>query len=87
MIYNARQKNDAVRLTTQILITREGRVVYKEPAQPLASGGGGKSVVKMGQLGLGRVKPGRYTATLVVTDELAEKRRTVSSSMDFIVSP
>jgi VWFA-related protein len=87
MIYNARQKNDAVRLTTQILITREGRIVYKEPAQPLASGGGGKSVVKMGQLGLERVKPGRYTATLVVTDELAEKRRTVSSSMDFIVSP
>jgi len=86
MIYNAKERGDEVRLNTQLVITREGRIVYKEAAQPLASGGG-KPVVKMGQLGLGRVKPGRYTATLVVTDELAEKGRTVSSSMDFIVSP
>ena len=41
----------------------------------------------MGQLGVSRVRPGRYLLTLVVTDPLADKKhRTITRSIDFTVT-
>jgi VWFA-related protein len=88
IVYNAREKGGQIEVTTQLLISQNGQVIYKGPEEPLHPGGQGKQVIKVGQLGLSHVKPGRYTATVVVNDNLADKKaRTVSRSMDFTVVP
>jgi VWFA-related protein len=88
IVYNAREKGGQIEVTTQLLISQNGQVIYKGAEEPLHSGTQGKQLIKVGQLGLSHVKPGRYTATVVVTDNLADKKaRTVSRSMDFTVVP
>lgn len=88
IIYNAREKAGAPEITTSLLISHNGQVMYKEPEQPLRATTNGNLLTKVGQLGLAHVPPGRYTATVVVTDNLADKKfKTVSRSMDFIVVP
>jgi hypothetical protein len=43
-------------------------------------------LIKWGQLALAGVKPGRYTMTVVIKDELAERKsQTLTRSMEFIV--
>ena len=67
-----------------MIISQNGKVLFEEPEQPVAPQAEGGPIVKIGQLGLSKVLPGRYTLTLVVTDPLADKKRqTVSRSMDF----
>ncbi|HWX41024.1 MAG TPA: VWA domain-containing protein [Blastocatellia bacterium] len=88
IVYNARDKGGQIEVTTQLLISQNGQVIYKGAEEPVLSGGQGKQLIKVGQLGLSHVRPGRYTATVVVTDNLADKKaRTVSRSMDFTVVP
>jgi len=59
--------------------------LLKEPEQEINVSDPTKAI-KIGQLGVSRVKPGRYTLTLIVTDPQADKKfRTVSRSIDFTV--
>lgn len=61
-------------------------MLLKEPEQEVNVTDPTK-VIKMGQLGVSRVRPGRYVMTLVVTDLSADKKyRTITRSIDFTVT-
>lgn len=85
-IYNAKLEGGKPQLRSSLVISQNGRVLHQEPEQPVPAPAAGGQVVKVGQLGLSRVAPGRYTLTLVVTDPLADKKRqTVTRSAEFTV--
>jgi VWFA-related protein len=87
IIYNAQMKDGKPQVRTQLIISQNGRVIFKEAEEPLVvNANNAKTLLKVGQLGLSSVKPGRYTMTLVITDALADKKaQTISRSMDFLV--
>ena len=87
IIYNAKQKDGKPQLKTQLTISQNGQVIFKEQEEALETNvKNSLQFIKVGQLGLSSVRPGRYTMTLVITDTLAEKKsQTITRSMDFIV--
>ena len=74
-------------MKTQLTISQNGQVIFKEQEEALETNvKNSLQFIKVGQLGLSSVRPGRYTMTLVITDTLAEKKsQTITRSMDFIV--
>ncbi|PYP88680.1 MAG: hypothetical protein DMF61_05725 [Blastocatellia bacterium AA13] len=87
ILYNAKLKDGRPQIKSQLIISRDGEPIFKQPEEMVTVSGKDQSeVIKWGQLALSKAKPGRYTMTLVVTDELAEKKtQTVTRSMDFMV--
>jgi hypothetical protein len=87
IIYNARLKDGKPQVRTQLVISQNGQVIFREEEEPLAVGANNSpQLVKLGQLGLSSVKPGRYNLSLIVTDTLADKKaQSVTRSMDFVV--
>ena len=84
LIYNARTSGGKSELRSQVIISQNGKILYREPEQPVT--GTGSPVTKIGQIGVSGVAPGRYVLTLVVTDPLADKKaQTVARSIDFNV--
>ncbi|MEW6126367.1 MAG: VWA domain-containing protein [Acidobacteriota bacterium] len=84
VIYNAKVKDNKPQVKTQLTISHNGKEIFKEEEIALEASGG--QLIKVGQLGLGGVKPGRYTLTLTITDGLADKKaQTIVRSMDFVV--
>jgi VWFA-related protein len=83
-IYSPKLKNGKPELRSQMIVSSQsGKVLYKEPEQAVETNGS-LPVIKLGQLILGRVPPGRYVLTLVVKDMLANK--TLTRSIDFRVT-
>ncbi len=62
-------------------------MLLQNPEETLTGPMSGVQTVKIGQLGLAKVPPGRYVLTLVTADPLADKKQTrpVSRSIDFTV--
>ncbi|HJQ24941.1 MAG TPA: VWA domain-containing protein, partial [Blastocatellia bacterium] len=86
IIYNAKLKDGKPQVQTQMTISQNGQVLFKQPEESVTPAGKDAALVKWGQLGLSGVKPGRYTITIVVTDQLADKKaQTITRSMDFVV--
>jgi len=87
VIYNAKQRDGKPQVTTQLTISQNGQQIYKEAEEHVVAGAGNAvQLIKVGQLGLAGVKPGRYTITLTITDALADKKvQTITRNMDFIV--
>lgn len=88
IIYNPKLENGKPQLRSRLIISHGDKVLYQEPEQSVEAQAGSNpsQMVKIGQLGLTKVNPGRYVLTLVVTDPLADKKRqTVSRSIDFTV--
>jgi VWFA-related protein len=84
LIYNARNSGGKSELRSQVIISQNGKILYREPEQPVT--GAGSPITKIGQIGVSGVSPGRYILTLVVTDPLADKKtQTVARSIDFNV--
>jgi hypothetical protein len=85
LIYNAKLKDGKPQLLSQLIISQGGNVLFKEPEQPVEFGNPSQPA-KMGQIGLSKVKPGRYVLTLIVTDPSADKKSSpLSRSVDFVV--
>lgn len=85
MIYNPKLKDGKPQLRSQMIISQGNKVLFREPEQAVESNGS-SPVTKMGQLVLGKVAPGRYVLTLVITDTLADKKaQTMAHSIDFTV--
>ena len=86
VIYNAKRDGSKIRVRTQLVISQGGNILFKEPEQDV-NGTDPAKILKFGQLGVSRVKPGRYVLTLIVTDLLADKKfQTISRSIDFTVT-
>lgn len=86
VVCNAKLDNGKPQARSQLIISQGGKLLFKEPEQPIQTPGAAGQFVKVGQIGLSKVSPGRYVLTLVVTDPLAEKKRQiVSRSVDFTV--
>jgi VWFA-related protein len=87
IIYNAKAEAGKPRVRSQLIISQGGKVLFREPEQEVEMKGTDPSqLVKVGQLALAKVQPGRYVLTLVVTDPLAEKNnQTLTRSIDFTV--
>ena len=88
IIYNAKVEAGKPRVRSQLIISQGGKVLFREPEQEVEmKGTDATQLVKIGQLALGKVQPGRYVLTLVVTDPLAEKNnQTLTRSIDFTVT-
>jgi VWFA-related protein len=87
IIYNAKVEAGKPRVRSQLIISQGGKVLFREPEQEVEMKGTDPTqLVKVGQLALAKVQPGRYVLTLVVTDPLAEKNnQTLTRSIDFTV--
>ena len=87
IVYNAKLSNNKPQARSQLIISQEDKIVFKEAEQPVERPGAATGqLIKVGQLGLSNVPPGQYVLTLVVTDPLADKKRqTVSRNIDFTV--
>jgi VWFA-related protein len=81
IIYNPKANG---KLQSHILISRGGKVLFKEPDQPVTGTIQNGQLAKIGQFGLGKVQPGRLVLTLVITDATGDKQeRTVVRNIDF----
>ena len=86
MIYNPKLKDGKPQLRSQLIISQGNKVLLQGPEEPIEANGS-SPVTKMGQLALGKVAPGRYVLTLVITDTLADKKaQTLARSIDFTVA-
>lgn len=88
IIYNAKMDAGKSQLRSQVIISQGTNVLFREPEQPVVmQGADATQLVKIGQIGLSKVQPGRYVLTMIVTDPLAPKgNQTLSRSIDFIVT-
>jgi hypothetical protein len=85
LVYNPKTANGQAQVTSQTIISQGSQVLYREAEQPIPYSGS-SPVTKIGQLAVAGVTPGRYTLTIVVTDQLADKKtRTLARSVDFTV--
>ncbi len=87
MLYNVKLKDGKSQAKGQMVISQNGKELYRETDADLQQmGNNSTTFLKMGQIGLSRVKPGRYTITITLTDPLADKRlQSITRSTDFIV--
>ncbi len=87
IIYNPKLSNGKPQLRSQVIISQGSKILFQEPEQEVAPPANGASpVVKIGQLGISKIRAGRYILTLIITDTLADKKnQTISSSIDFMV--
>lgn len=85
IVYNARLDKGKPQLSSQTIISRGDKVIYRGPSQAVAPRGvDGAQVIMVEQIGLSKAQPGRYVLTLVITDQLAEKKnQTIARSIDF----
>ena len=88
IIYNAKAEAGKPRVRSQLIVSQGGKVLFREPEQEVEmKGTDATQLVKVGQLALAKVQPGRYVLTLVVTDPLADKNnQTLTRSIDFTVT-
>lgn len=87
VVYNAKTEGGKPQVTSRLIISAGGKILFQEAEQPLTTPGSESGQwVRLGQLALAKVPPGRYVLTLVVNDPLADKKRqTISRSVDFTV--
>jgi VWFA-related protein len=85
IVYNPKLSGGQPQLRTQLIISQGDKIIFKEPEESLNGPLSGIQVVKVGQLGLAKVAPGKYVLTLVVTDTADKKNTRVSRSIDFTV--
>jgi hypothetical protein len=87
VIYNGKTDGGKSEVTSRVVISVGDKILFQEPEQRVETKGSGPGqLIRVGQLALGKVPPGRYVLTLIVTDPQAEKKKqTVSRSIDFTV--
>lgn len=85
LIYNAKTDGNKTQVRARMIISQGNHILYQEPEQLIESTTA-SPVTKIGQLALGKVPPGQYVLTLVITDPLADKKsQSIARSIDFTV--
>lgn len=86
MIHNAKLKDGKPQLMSKAIISQAGNIVYQEAEQPVGVSNPAQ-IVKIGELGLSKVKPGKYFLTVNITDLNADKKYSkVSRTVDFTIT-
>jgi VWFA-related protein len=86
VVYNPKMDSSGKpQAQTQMIISQGNKVIYQEPEQSLNGTISGTQVIKVGQLGLSKVAPGRYVLTMAVSDSIDKKGRKIYRSVDFNV--
>jgi VWFA-related protein len=86
VVYNPKLAGGSPKLTTQLVISRGERVVFQGPVQAVEVKAGDGQFIKVGQIGVSKLAPGRHVLTFIVTDELADKKTgQLVRSIDFNV--
>jgi hypothetical protein len=74
-------------LKSQIFITQGGKVIFKGAEQVVSGQVQDGQVPFIGQIGLGKIRPGRYILSVVINDPLADKKsQYLVRSLDFNVT-
>jgi VWFA-related protein len=85
-VFNAKREGGKHQLRSQIIISQGTKVLFREEEQLIGTNSGDQVVTKIGQLGLSKVRPGKYLLTLIITDPLADKKsQKVARSAEFTV--
>ncbi len=82
VIYFPKVSDGKVQLTSQVIVSQGDKIVFREDEQPVTGQVINAQVVKIGQLGLSKAKPGRYVLTLLIK-EPGKKDKGVIRSVDF----
>jgi VWFA-related protein len=82
VIYFPKVSDGKAQLTSQVIVSRGDKVVFQEAEQPITGPVQNGQMVKIGQLGLGKAKPGRYVLTLLIK-EPGKKEKGIIRSVDF----
>jgi hypothetical protein len=86
LIYNAKPKDGKAAARSSVFITQGNKILFSEIDQPVTSPSAAQ-LLKIGQIVLAKVPPGRYLLTVVITDPLADKNsQTQARSVDFTVT-
>ncbi len=87
VVYNPKLNSGGKpQVNTQLIINQGNKVLLQQPEEPLTGQLIGIQIIKIGQLALAKVLPGKYLLTLVVSDPLGGKKaRPVARSIDFTV--
>ncbi|HJQ35212.1 MAG TPA: VWA domain-containing protein [Pyrinomonadaceae bacterium] len=86
IVYNAKLEAGKPRLLTQTIVSRDERIIYRSPERPATPRGNDPSqLVVVEQIGLGKLSPGHYLLTFMVTDALSDKKEPLTRSIDFTV--
>lgn len=87
IIYNPKLNNGKSQVTSELIISRDDKVIFRQPGQAVDLRGANSSeIVKVGQIGVSKLSPGRYVLTLIITDPSADKKsqsQTLTRSVDF----
>ncbi len=87
VVYNAKGDQGKTQLRAQTIISRDGKIVYQEPEAPITTALENNQVLRVGQLGLQKARPGHYMLTIVITDPQADKQsRTIIRNVDFMLT-
>jgi hypothetical protein len=82
VIYFPKVTDGKTQLTSQVIVSQEDKIIFQEPEAPVAGTVQNGQLVKIGQLGLGKAKPGRYVLTLILR-EPGKKEKGIVRSVDF----
>jgi len=83
VIYNPKAGGDKSQVRSQLIISRDGKIVFTEPEQEISGAIQNGQLAKVGQLSLAKARPGRYLLSLVINDYGADKKeRTIVRSID-----
>jgi VWFA-related protein len=87
VVYNPKLDHGKSQLSTQLIIARPDKVIFNGPVQAIeVASPDGTQVAKVGQIGLGKLQPGHYTLTFIITDALADKKTPpLARTIDFNV--
>jgi VWFA-related protein len=87
VIYNPKLTDGKTQLRSQLIVSQGSKIIFQEPDAPVNATLQDGQLVKIGQLGLAKSKPGRYVLTLVITDPQAKKEeRNLVRSVDFYLT-
>jgi VWFA-related protein len=82
VIYFPKVSDGKTQLTSQVIVSQEDKIIFQEPEAPVVGTVQNGQLVKIGQLGLGKARPGRYVLTLILR-EPGKKDRGIVRSVDF----
>jgi len=82
VIYFPKVTEGKIQLLTQVIVTQGDKVIFREDEQPVTGQVINGQVVKIGQLGLSKARPGRYVLTLLIK-EIGKKDKGILRSVDF----